>query len=70
MSTSASSEEVKTEPKETVDFVTPTLKVAGTKNGDIILVPQPSDDPEDPLVSTIIRKLATGVTRKDLEDWL
>lgn len=70
MSTSASSEEVKTEPKEMVDVVTPSLKVAGTKNGDIILVPQPSDDPEDPLVSTIIRKLPTGVTRKYLEDWL
>lgn len=57
MSTSTSSDEVKTSPTEAVggvdavDTVPQTLKVASTKNGDIILVPQPSDDPEDPLVS-------------------
>lgn len=51
MSTSVSLEEAKTGPEEEVHVVPPSLKVATTTNGDVILVPQPSDDPEDPLVS-------------------
>jgi hypothetical protein len=51
MSTFASSEEVKAGPEEAVYAVPSSLKIATTKNGDVILVPQPSDDLEDPLVS-------------------
>ena len=49
MSETGSSEEVKspTAATTTTDFP---LKVAATRKGDVILVPQPSDDPEDPLV--------------------
>jgi hypothetical protein len=35
------------------DDVTPSPKSSQKKDGnDIVLIPQPSDDPEDPLVST------------------
>lgn len=51
MSASASFDEKKMAPETAVDAVSPALKVAKSAQGDIILVPQPSDDPEDPLVS-------------------
>jgi hypothetical protein len=50
MSNSVSSEESKMSPEITAT-VDPSVKIAKTKNGDVVLVPQPSDDPEDPLVS-------------------
>jgi hypothetical protein len=64
MFTSASSEEMKAGPEEAVNAVPSSLKVATTKNGDVILVPQPSDDPEDPLVSLIFPKLFRQMSQK------
>jgi hypothetical protein len=54
MSASASFDEMKMKmaPGTAVNAVCSSPKVARTANGDIMLVPQPSDDPEDPLVSS------------------
>ena len=49
MSETASSEEVKS-PTIAATTIDSPLKIAATKKCDVILVPQPSDDPEDPLV--------------------
>jgi hypothetical protein len=48
---SDTSDEVKAAPGVAVDALNNSSpKVAATRKGNVVLVPQPSDDPEDPLV--------------------
>jgi hypothetical protein len=57
MSETGSSEELKELPRVgTADADVTSIKVTQTRKGELVLVPQPSDNPEDPLVRSQMSK--------------